>query len=98
MHGYALRREKEVRKEGDDGRSLLLWRDAAPPTIHHTPRYTAIPTHHTPPIRTCNAVCCCMLRLGSSGQPPATCDAFCIDESVQYILGDDKQVFDGSEA
>ena len=31
-------------------------------------------------------------------QPSATCNALCIDKALEQILGNDEQVFDGSEA
>jgi hypothetical protein len=39
-----------------------------------------------------------MLRLRRCWQPSATRDALCIDKPLHNILGDDKQVFDRSEA
>jgi hypothetical protein len=94
--GYDARRMCEHEDESRIGRRRysLLRRNTASSTAS---RHTTI-LHCTPPTDARDAICRCMLRLRCGWQPAAARDALCFDEAVQYVFGDDKQVFDGSEA
>jgi hypothetical protein len=93
--GYDARRMREYEDKSRIGRrySLLRCNTASSTASRHT---TIL--HCTPPTNARDAICCCMLRLRCGWQPTAARDALCFDEAVQYVFGDDEQVFDSSEA